>query len=116
MDEQPLPDDLSTIKTSKRSEARVEKRKRELGPEHPDTLVSMNNLGFSYWKQGRWKEAEKLQLHVVESRKRVLGPDNPLTLSTMASLGFAYWDEGQYKEAEDTIVYLDQSIPTLLRS
>lgn len=37
MDEQPLPDDLSTIKTSKILDARVEKRKRELGPEHPDT-------------------------------------------------------------------------------
>lgn len=66
----------------------------------------MNNLAFSYWKQGRWKDAEKLQLHVMETRKRVLGPEDPVTLSTMASLGFAYWVQGQYKEGEELQIYV----------
>jgi hypothetical protein len=38
----------------------METRKRVFGQEHPDTLTSMANLALTYWKQGRWKEAEEL--------------------------------------------------------
>jgi hypothetical protein len=37
-------------------------RKRMLGDEHPDALTSMGNLASTYWKQGRWKEAEELEV------------------------------------------------------
>ncbi|KAF2842563.1 hypothetical protein M501DRAFT_1022519 [Patellaria atrata CBS 101060] len=47
-------------------------RKRVLGEEHPDTLTSMANLASTYRNQGRWKEAEKLDVEVMETRKRVL--------------------------------------------
>ena len=50
----------------------METRKRVLGQEHPDTLTSMANLTSTYGYQGRWKEAEELQVQVVEARKRVL--------------------------------------------
>jgi hypothetical protein len=33
---------------------------RVLGPEHPDTLVSVNNLAELYRRQGRYTEAEPL--------------------------------------------------------
>ncbi|OCK72799.1 hypothetical protein K432DRAFT_430890, partial [Lepidopterella palustris CBS 459.81] len=36
-------------------------RKRVLGDEHPDTLLSMGNLASTYRNQGRWKEAEELE-------------------------------------------------------
>ncbi|KAL5040781.1 hypothetical protein BDW71DRAFT_212780 [Aspergillus fruticulosus] len=32
------------------------------GPEHPSTLTSMDKLASTYWNQGRWNEAEKLQV------------------------------------------------------
>ena len=35
---------------------------RVLGPELPDTLTSMANLVSTYRNQGRWKEAEELDL------------------------------------------------------
>jgi hypothetical protein len=38
--------------------------KRFLGAEHPDTLIIMSNLAFTYRSQGRLKEAEKLELQV----------------------------------------------------
>ena len=51
----------------------METRKRVLGEEHPDTLTSMANLASTYRNQGRWKEAEELEVQVMETRKRVLG-------------------------------------------
>ena len=39
----------------------LEKRRRVLGEEHPDTLVSINNMATLLEKQGRLDEAELLQ-------------------------------------------------------
>ncbi|KAF2181187.1 hypothetical protein K469DRAFT_791794, partial [Zopfia rhizophila CBS 207.26] len=39
----------------------------------PVTLTSMANLASTYWNQGRWKEAEELDVQVVDTSKRVLG-------------------------------------------
>jgi Tetratricopeptide repeat len=38
----------------------VQSMRRALGEEHPDTLISMDNLASTYSNQGRWKEAEEL--------------------------------------------------------
>ncbi|VFM95090.1 MAG: Tetratricopeptide repeat-containing protein [Candidatus Kentron sp. G] len=37
----------------------------ELGPEHPDTLTSLNNLAMLYESQGRYGEAEPLLQQVL---------------------------------------------------
>ena len=55
----------------------MEAAKRELGEEHPDTLTCMTNFASTYLEQGRWKEAEELQVQVIETRKRVLGHEHP---------------------------------------
>jgi hypothetical protein len=34
----------------------------KFGADHPDTLTSMANLASTYRKQGRWEEAEKLDV------------------------------------------------------
>jgi hypothetical protein len=57
---------------------------RVLGQEHPSTLTSMANLASAYRDQGRWKEAEELE--VTKIRKRVLGQKHPDTLTSMADL------------------------------
>ncbi|KAF1949884.1 hypothetical protein CC80DRAFT_598520 [Byssothecium circinans] len=41
----------------------------------------MANLASTYGNQGRWKEAEKLEVQVMETRKRVLGEEHPFTLA-----------------------------------
>lgn len=41
----------------------------------------MHNLAGNYQKQGRWEEAEELQVQVLEISKRVFGPDHPVTVS-----------------------------------
>ena len=48
-----------------------------LGDEHPSTLTSMANLASTYRNQGRWTEAEKINVQVVETRRKVLGDEHP---------------------------------------
>jgi len=43
-----------------------------------------------YHNQGRWEEAEKLQVDVVDSFKERLGMDHPSTLNSMAHLASTY--------------------------
>ena len=64
----------------------IETRKRVLGAEHLDTLSSMANLASTYRNQGRWKEAEELEVQVKDTRKRVLGAEHPDTLTSMNNL------------------------------
>ncbi|KAK0773303.1 hypothetical protein LTR57_024516 [Friedmanniomyces endolithicus] len=63
----------------------------------------MANLAATYWNQGRWKEAEELEVKVMETRVRVLGGEHPDTLTSMANLAATYWNQGRWKEAEDLI-------------
>ena len=43
----------------------LEVRQRVLGPEHPDTLLSMNNLALAMESQGKAAEAEALHRQVT---------------------------------------------------
>jgi hypothetical protein len=46
----------------------------------------MGNLVSTYWNQGRWDGAEKLEVQAMETRKTKLGADHPDTLTSMANL------------------------------
>ncbi len=72
----------------------METRKTKLGADHPDTLTSMANLASTYWNQGRWEEAETLEVQVMETRKTKLGADHPDTLTSMANLASTYQKPG----------------------
>lgn len=50
----------------------------------------MTNLTSTFGNQGRWEEAEKLELQVMETRKAKLGEDHPSTLTSMANLAFTW--------------------------
>ena len=54
----------------------VRTRENLLGPEHPDTLLAMNNLAFSYASVGRWNEAIKLyeELLIGDNPKPTVHP------------------------------------------
>jgi hypothetical protein len=62
---------------------------------HPDTLTSMANLASTYRSQGRWKEAEELEVQVMETSARVLGAEHPDTLTSMNNLAFTLKGQGQ---------------------
>jgi hypothetical protein len=48
-----------------------------------------------YRDQGRWKEAESLEMQVVEARKRVQGEEHPDTLTSVNNLALTYSNEGR---------------------
>ena len=77
----------------------LEKRRRILGEEHPDTLRAMNNLGWTYLQQGRAAEAATLQEEVLEKSRRILGEEHPDTLGAMNNLGSTYLQQGRAAEA-----------------
>ncbi|KZL83841.1 kinesin light chain 3 [Colletotrichum incanum] len=60
----------------------------------------MANLASTYRNQGRWEEAEKLDVQVMETRKTKLGADHPDTLTSMANLASTYRNQGRWEEAE----------------
>ncbi|MEO0533328.1 MAG: CHAT domain-containing tetratricopeptide repeat protein [Cyanobacteria bacterium P01_A01_bin.123] len=71
-----------------------------LGPNHPDTVVSLNNLALLYDSQGRYEEAEPLYLQALEIRESVLGPNHPDTAVSLNNLALMYEFQGRYREAE----------------
>ena len=75
-------------------------RERVLGPEHPDTLASVNDLATLYERQGRYAEAEPLYLRALAARERVLGLEYPDTLISVNNLAALYDSQGRYAEAE----------------
>jgi hypothetical protein len=65
-----------------------------LGPSHPDTLASRNNLGHAYQEVGRVPEAIALFERALAAGTRALGPAHPTTVSSRVSLASAYRDAG----------------------
>ena len=70
-----------------------------LGPDHPDTLTSRNNLAGAYYSAGRLGEAIPLYEAVLADSVRVLGDDHPDTLTSRNNLAGAYESAGRLGEA-----------------
>ena len=70
-----------------------------LGPDHPDTLTSRNNLAGAYRAAGRLTEAITLYEQVLTDRIRVLSEDHPDTLTSRNQLAYAYDSAGRLTEA-----------------
>jgi len=64
----------------------VDARSRALGPEHPDTLVTRNNLARWTGEAGNPAAARDQVAVLLPMRERVLGPDHPHTLTTRRNL------------------------------
>ena len=67
----------------------------------PRHTYQHGQLGVSYRQQGRWKEAEELELRVMEVMRRVLGEEHPDTLTSMSNLATTYHEQGRWKEAQE---------------
>ena len=70
-------------------------RERVLGPEHPDTLISRNNLAAAYMEAGYVAEAIPLFEQALAALERVLGPGHPDTMRSRNNLALAYRDAGR---------------------
>ena len=78
----------------------VKAREKMLGPEHPDTLTSVSNLGSVLSRQGKYEEAEAMHRRALTAREKVLGPEHPNTLISVSKLGSVLARQGKYEEAK----------------
>ena len=70
-----------------------------LGPCHPDTLLSRDNLAGAYQTAGRLHEAITLYEQNLKDSTRILGPHHPHTLTARNNLACAYQTAGRLHEA-----------------
>ncbi|NOT31391.1 MAG: CHAT domain-containing protein [Planctomycetes bacterium] len=70
-----------------------------LGPEHADTLSTVNTLGVLYWNRGELATARTMYERAFEARERLLGPDHPRTATAANNLGLLLTQQGEWLAA-----------------
>jgi serine/threonine protein kinase len=80
-------------------ECALRKRQAMLGPAHPITLSSKEDLAVVAWAQELYDEAEKLFQELLQARIIQRGVDDPATLRCKFNLAGVYRDQGQYDRA-----------------
>ena len=70
-------------------------RRRVLGPEHPDTLDSMDTYGTALSSVKKYDEAESIYRQCLQARERVLGNDDVNTLTTLGNLTVVLAERGR---------------------
>jgi tetratricopeptide (TPR) repeat protein len=75
-------------------------RNHVLGSEHPDTLLSRNDLANIFFGQGKYAEAEAEYRLILKLYEKVLSPEHPDTLRSRHNLAAALDEQGKYAEAE----------------
>ena len=73
---------------------------RVLGPEHPETLTTRNNLAFCLRAMGDLAAAEPLFRRTLADRERAQGPEHPNTLTSRNNLADCLWAMGDLPAAE----------------
>ncbi|RYN79403.1 hypothetical protein AA0119_g13528, partial [Alternaria tenuissima] len=66
-----------------------------------ERLELASKCAIALYSDGRYEEAEELEVQVMETRKRVLSDEHPDTLTSMANLALTYCNQGRWKEAEE---------------
>lgn len=73
---------------------------QQLGPDHPETLLIMNNLAAVLHDQGHVAEAEPLYRKVLDQRRRTLPEGSTAIGYTLYRLGRVLLQQGRLDEAE----------------
>jgi tetratricopeptide (TPR) repeat protein len=61
------------------------------------------------YSDGRYNEAEELQVQVMQSKTRLFGNDHASTLTSMANLATTYCNQGRWEEAEELQIQVLQT-------
>jgi tetratricopeptide (TPR) repeat protein len=80
-------------------ERTLEIREKALGPEHPDTAGSLNNLAELLKDQGDLAGARPLLERALAIREKALGPEHPYTNASRANFAWLMLDSGNPGEA-----------------
>jgi tetratricopeptide (TPR) repeat protein len=72
---------------------------RTLGPQHSDTLASLDVLGLTLKYEKRYAESEKIYRETLERRRRALGVEHPDLATTAYDFACVLALEGKRDEA-----------------
>ena len=73
---------------------------RTLGPDHPGTAKSLNNLAELYRAQGRLSDAEPLYQRSLVIYEKKLGPEHSGVATSLNNLALVYQAQARYADAE----------------
>jgi eukaryotic-like serine/threonine-protein kinase len=94
-------------------EGAVLTRQRVLGPNHADTLGSMEALAYVYWHQARYEDAEKLYREALQMLRRTVGPDRLESIEALNNLGLMLvvrWQGDANASRSDAIPVLSEAV------
>jgi eukaryotic-like serine/threonine-protein kinase len=74
--------------------------RRRLGPDHPETFISMNNVATVYLELGELDRAIPLLQETLRLKQAKLGEDHHSVLITLRNLARAYEKAGRPRDAE----------------
>jgi tetratricopeptide (TPR) repeat protein len=75
-------------------------REKALGPKHPDTALSLNNLAQLYHAQGKYDQAVPLNQRALAICEEALGPEHQNTATTLNNLAELYRVQQKHEQAE----------------
>ena len=74
-------------------------RETQLGPDHPSTATSLNNLGELHRAMGAYAEARPFYERALAIKETQLGPDHPDTATSLNDLAGLFKAIGEYEKA-----------------
>ena len=80
-------------------EATLKQRESKLGPDHPDTLTSRNNLAAAYLAAGRTDDAIKMHEETLKHGSRSSAPTTPTRSSAATTSPWPTWPPAAPTEA-----------------
>jgi tetratricopeptide (TPR) repeat protein len=75
-------------------------RQKVLGPENPDTALSLDNLASLFRHMGEYAKAEPLDQEALQIFQEVSGPEHPDTAISLNNLALLEFDLGRVDEVE----------------
>jgi tetratricopeptide (TPR) repeat protein len=82
--------------------------------DNEERLDLARKCATALYNDGRYREAEELEVQVMQTRMRVLSDEHPSTLSSMGNLALMYKNQGRGKEAEELQVQVMQTRKSVL--
>ncbi|KAF8418736.1 TPR repeat protein [Tirmania nivea] len=77
----------------------LDRREKELGVGHLDTLGTVHKIASVFLKQGQYDKALEWYGRVLAGREKALGVDHPSTLTIVHSMASVFSKQGQYDKA-----------------
>jgi tetratricopeptide (TPR) repeat protein len=87
----------------------MEIRRRVLGPEHPETVRSVNNLGLLYLKLRRYDQAESLLRTALSGFEKDV-PDGWERYNCQSMLGASIAGQKRFEEGEPLVISAYQEL------